>query len=249
MRRILNLLNPLPGVLLFLAVGMSLGMQITANAQTASSAPLVAASRAARIRVNPAEYFSITHGTETFSAAPAAGWENIPPIAMRNGVTMGFAYFSTEDPKIPKGYYTLKAFADVKEVGTVAARVQLIARNGKVVAEIPAQADVFSLTVPPNSAKKVVITTDARRHVAEGPSLLPQGRIICFCCSNGECVCFRAFAGHLGSFITRLNAVPRAQNAPASSATTVRPRINHQSRAKPITESEPGAAQRLVANR
>lgn len=195
--------------LLFLAVGMSLGMQITANAQTASSAKLVAASRSARIKVNPAEYFSITQGTETFSAAPAAGWENIPPTAMRNGVTIGFAYFSTEDPKIPKGYYTLKAYGDVKEVGTVAARVQLIARNGKVVAEIPAQADVFSLTVPPSSAKKVVITTDARRHVTEGtPSLLPQGRIICFCCSNGECVCFRAFAGHLGAFITRLNVAP-----------------------------------------
>ena len=195
--------------LLFLAVGMSLGMQITANAQTASSAKLVAASRSARIKVNPAEYFSITQGKETFSAAPAAGWENIPPTAMRNGVTIGFAYFSTEDPKIPKGYYTLKAYADVKEVGTVAARVQLIARNGKVVAEIPAQADVFSLTVPPSSAKKVVITTDARRHVAEGaPSLLPQGRIICFCCSNGECVCFRGFAGHFGSFITRLNVGP-----------------------------------------
>src|SRR5689334_18791519 len=91
--------------LLFLAVGMSLGMRITANAQTASSAQLVAASRSARIRVNPAEYFSITQGKETFSAAPAAGWENIPPTAMRNGVTIGFAYFSTEDPKIPRGYY------------------------------------------------------------------------------------------------------------------------------------------------
>jgi hypothetical protein len=186
--------------LLFLAVGMSLGMQIIANAQTASSARLVAASRSARIRVNRAEYFSITQGTETFSAAPAAGWENIPPTAMRNGATIGFAYFSTEDRKIPKGYYTLKAYADVKEVGVVAARVQLIARNGRVVAEIPAQADVFSLTVPPNSAKRVVLTTD-RRHGAEGTSpLLPQGRIICFCCSNGVCVCFRAFAGHLASF-------------------------------------------------
>ena len=195
--------------LLFLAVGMSLGMRITANAQTASSAQLVAASRSARIRVNPAEYFSITQGKETFSAAPAAGWENIPPTAMRNGVTIGFAYFSTEDPKIPRGYYTLKAFADVKEVGTVAARVQLIARNGKVVTEIPAQADVFSLTVPPSSAKKVVITTDARRHVTDGASpLLPQGRIICFCCSNGECVCFRGFAGHLAPFITQLNVGP-----------------------------------------
>jgi hypothetical protein len=205
MKRTIQLIS-----LLFLAVGMSLGMQMTANAQTASSAQLVAASRSARTRVNPAEYFSITQGTETFSAAPAAGWENIPPTAMRNGVTIGFAYFSTEDPKIPKGYYTLKAFADVKEVGTVAARVQLIARNGKVVTEIPAQADVFSLTVPPSSAKKVVLTTDAGRHVAGGaPTLLPQGRIICFCCSNGECVCFRAFAGHLASFITRLNVGPR----------------------------------------
>jgi len=166
-------------------------MRSPVYAQTIQSSQLIAASRTAKVKIHRAQFFSMTQGTETFSAAPAVGWERTPPTELRNGANIAFGYFSLSDPRIPAGYYTLRAFADVKYTGTIEAKVQFIDRRGKVVAEIPAQAEVNSLTVPPGAeSKPPIITTAARR---ANPAL-PMGRIIvCFCCSNGVCICVSVF--------------------------------------------------------
>lgn len=178
-------------VLSLLVIGCSQAIRQSVYAQTVQSSQLVAASRTAKVRIHRGQFFSMTQGTETFSAAPAAGWERTPPTQLRKGANIGFGYFSLADPRIPAGYYTLRAFADVKDIGTIDAKIQFIDRRGKVAAEIPAQAEIHSLTVPPGAeSKPPIITTAALR---ANPAL-PVGRIIvCFCCSNGACICISVF--------------------------------------------------------
>jgi hypothetical protein len=179
-------------LLAVLALGFSQGMRLTALAQTGDSAHLLEAAKAARIKVQREEVFSISRGSETFAAATIAGWEQIPTTELRKGVDIAFAYFSTADPKVPKGYFTLRAYADVTSVGTVVARVQLIDHKGKVAAEIPAEADIYSLTVPLAPAShRTFVTTAGARQIHDEDLMRRRGITICFCCSNGGCICFR----------------------------------------------------------
>ena len=178
------------------------GMRLTTHAQTVQSGQLVAASRAAKVQVHPEEFFSMTQGTETFSVAPVVGWQRTPATDLRKGVNIGYGYFSTAEPRIPRGYYTLRAYADVNDVGTIAARIQFIDRSGRVAAELPAQADIHSLTVPPGAASiRPTISTASGRVTEAMRPMLPGGRIIvCFCCSNGVCVCFVIFRAQNQAF-------------------------------------------------
>ncbi|HEV7890330.1 MAG TPA: hypothetical protein VGP08_06810 [Pyrinomonadaceae bacterium] len=158
--------------------------------ETNISDRLLEASKDAGVQVNPEEVFSISRGAETVAVAPIAGWEQVPATDLRKGTNIGYAYFSTQEPKVPSGYYTLKAFADVDNVGTVAARVQLLDRSGKVAGEIPAEVEVHSLTVPPEAAslRTFVTATDDRvsSQTQNIPGLRPR---IWLRCPNG--VCFR----------------------------------------------------------
>lgn len=96
-------------------------------------------------------------------------------------MTIGFVHFATADPKIPKGDYTLKAFADPTGVGTVAARVELVDRQGAVAAEIPAQAEIHSMTVPEQARS-------ARTFITVGPVGPIEPIQIWFRCPNGVCI-------------------------------------------------------------
>lgn len=158
------------------------GSQTAASPCPPSQSPkdqLVEASKAAGVNIHVEEVFSLSRGSESVVAAPIAGWEKIPATALAKGVDFGFAYFATEEPRVPAGYYSLKGFADVKEVGTVKGRVQLIDRGGKVAAELPAEVEVHSMTVPPEAANQrsfvAALTTGDRQR-------------IWFRCPNGECI-------------------------------------------------------------
>ena len=157
--------------------------------ETNPGGQLLEASKEAGVQVNAEEVFTLSRGAETVAVAPIAGWEQVPATDLRKGVNVAYAYFSTQEPKVPAGYYTLKAYADVNGVGTVAARVQLVDRGGKVVGEIPAEAEVHSLTVPPTAASQrtFVTTTDDREAVATqvAPGIRPR---IWIRCPNGVCL-------------------------------------------------------------
>jgi hypothetical protein len=122
---------------------------------------------------------SISRGDESFVTAPIAGWERIAPTELRGGVNIAFAYFDTHVANIPKGYYTLKAFANVTGVNTVPGTVQLIDQQHHVVAEIPAEAMVHSLTVPDGASSRRTYVTITRDGTA---------RKIWYRCSNGSCI-------------------------------------------------------------
>lgn len=148
------------------------------------SEDLIAASKAAGIEIRADEVFSISRGTESLVTAPTTAWAQIPATELPKGITFAFAHFSTTEPKVPPGYYALKAFADDIRVGTVEARIQLIDRAGKVAAELPAEMEIHSLTVPPDSRRSFVTTYDgAAANVQPGTSIGVWYR-----CSNGQCL-------------------------------------------------------------
>ncbi len=140
---------------------------------------LVDASKAAGVNIHVDEVFGLSRGAETVTSAPIAGWEKIPATALAKGVDFGFAYISTEEPRVPAGYYTMRGFADVTSVGTVKGRVQLVDRGGNVAAELPSEVEVHSLTVPAEAAnaRSFVTATNV------GDRILFWHR-----CPNGVCI-------------------------------------------------------------
>ena len=153
------------------------------NATTQNQTPaeqLIKASKDAGVNVHPEEVFTLSRGTETITGAPIVGWEQIPATAHANGVEFGYAYISSEEPRIPAGYYRLKGFANPSQVGTVEGRIQLIDQGGRVAAELPSQVEIHSMTVPAEAARSrsfVTTINDGNRNQ------------IWFRCPNG--VCFR----------------------------------------------------------
>ena len=156
---------------------------VSACRQPTSQTPgeqLVKASKDAGVNVHPEEVFTLSRGAESITGAPIVGWEQIPATALANGVEIGYAFISTEEPRIPSGYYKLKGFANPTQVGRVDGRVQLIDQGGKVAAELPSQVEIHSMTVPEEAARSrsfVTAVVENDRH------------LIWFRCPNG--VCFR----------------------------------------------------------
>lgn len=141
---------------------------------------LVKASKDAGVNIHPEEVFTLSRGTETITGAPIAGWEQIPATAHANGVEIGYAFISSEEPRIPAGYYRLKGFVQANQVGRTEGRVQLIDQGGKVATELPSQVEIHSLTVPAEAARSRSFVT----------ALTENSRsVIWFRCPNG--VCFR----------------------------------------------------------
>jgi hypothetical protein len=138
---------------------------------------LLGASKAANVQVHADEVFSISRGKQTFTAAPIVGWEQIPATALPNGVDIAYAYFATKE--VPKGYYKLKAFANPTGVGTVDGKVQLIDQGGKVAAEIPAQVEIHSMTVPEGASSR---RTNLMTFTDEKGQTIMWAR-----CPNGQC--------------------------------------------------------------
>jgi hypothetical protein len=165
-----------------LAIGMlligSYGCPQPDSGDTAQG--LLEASAAAGIDVRAEEVFSISRAGDSFAAAPIVGWENVAATELRDGVDIAFAYVALSEPEVPAGYYTLRAFADATEVGTVDARVELVDDQGEVRAELPAQAEIHSLTVPdPAPFRNTFILAQPDR----------LGRtLIWLRCPNGVCI-------------------------------------------------------------
>jgi hypothetical protein len=144
-----------------------------------SGSQLIAMSQAAGVQVHPQEVFTVSRGNETVTVAPKVGWEQVPATALPNGVDFAYGYFSTAELNVPRGYYTLRAIANPTGVGTVPARVQLIDRAGRVAAEIPAEIEIHSMTVPAEAAL-------SRSFVSAIVSGRQQG--IWLRCPNGQCI-------------------------------------------------------------
>lgn len=109
---------------------------------------LVLASREAGISIVTDCMATVSQAGLTFVSASIEGVESIPTTAYKDGVDVGFAYYSNTSDRIPTGFYTIRIRADVEQLGEVESQIEFVARDGRVVARSYAIMDVFSLTVP-----------------------------------------------------------------------------------------------------
>lgn len=133
-------------------------------------------------------------------AASAANLESLPATELSGGVNVGVAYFDLPDQKFPKGFYKIRASADVKQVGRVDAKGQLINDKGEIVGEMRATIDVKSMTVPEGSTSRftaISICTGAACNLRGGAPPI-AGFWACQSCPNGWSVCF--YVGFLPEF-------------------------------------------------
>lgn len=137
------------------------------------------AAKAASAPVRAEDIVTSKVGNETFTTAPITTWERTPATALRNGVDIAFAS-STGSGDIPAGNYTLRATADVSEIGTMNGTIQFVDREGKVAASLPAAAEIHSLEVPETASTR-------RSYVTVTNDIAHQRRIIVYCCTNEVC--------------------------------------------------------------
>jgi hypothetical protein len=141
---------------------------------------LLEAADEAGVEVRAEEVYVVARGEESIVAAPIAGWESIPATQLSQGVPFAFAYLSSGDIGVPAGYYTLRGRAEVSSVGVVDATIELLDRGGEVAGQLPAVAEIHSLTVPqPLPFERSFITS------------WPGDRgetVVWFRCPNGVCI-------------------------------------------------------------
>ena len=167
------------------AVQLSLYSCATRPNNYGANAAFLDAAKEAGAPVRADEIVSYRNGAQTVTVAPITTWEQTPATALRNGVAIGFAYFSKATQDIPVGYYTLKASADVSKTGTIPATIQFVDRQGKVAASQQAVAEIHSLTIPPQASTRTSFVT-----IADEPrpsSVSGRLVVVIWCCPNGEC--------------------------------------------------------------
>lgn len=140
------------------------------------------------VPVETENMLNLSQAGATLMTATARSWRATPATDLPRGVNYAVAYLDSPGQTFPAGYYTLRAFAEPRGIGTVPARIQVIDAGGRVATEVAGTIDVASLTVPPEAARIAPTIAVFPIPVQNGPSCR-WGNKICHCCSNGQLVC------------------------------------------------------------
>jgi hypothetical protein len=175
--------------------GTSSGIEVVSASDTAEQAKLIhQAGERMKVPVRTERMVYVAQAGALLVSAPAANLEGIPATELPHGVNLGISYFDLPGQKIPKGYYKMRVLADVKQVGRIEGRVQIINAKGEIVAQLPATIEVKSMTVPKDSKPQLTsptLCTGTACSIGAGngtPS--PGARLwLCFSCTNGFIVC------------------------------------------------------------
>jgi hypothetical protein len=161
------------------------------NWTTAQSKLIRQAGKRLGVPVRTERMVHFAQASASWFAASAASLERTPATELPRGVNVGVAYFDLPGQKFPKGFYKMRVFADVKQVGQVDGRAQLINEKGKIVGELRAKVDVKSMTLPERPTSRltaVTLCTGAACNIGGGtPPIV--GFWACYACSNGFTVC------------------------------------------------------------
>src|SRR5437763_1827734 len=139
------------GILALLAPGCQMNRQTEVSGANciATQAELI---RQAGVRLGlPVRTERMAHYAQsgaTWYAAAAVNLETIPATELAHGVNAGIAYFDLPGQKFPKGFYKMRAFATVTQVGRFEGKGQLVNEKGEIVAELPATVEVRSMSLP-----------------------------------------------------------------------------------------------------
>ena len=161
---------------------------------------LQAAVRKLGVAIRPEGRLELYQNRTTVWAAPAANLETIAAPSYGKGVDLGAAYLDLPGPvetkggsrvKVAKGFYRVRAVADdVQRVGKTGGHVLLVNAQGRTVAELPADVDIFSLTLPPEAKTErtyLALKTDQSGTGVQAAYVI----LICWHCANGAVVCLR----------------------------------------------------------
>jgi len=122
------------------------------------------------------------------STAPAANLDTIPATELPRGVNVAVAYVDSPGANVPTGFYTVRAIADARQVGTIEGRVQLVDARGRVASESPASFDIQSMTIPDRRTIDVTTVSLSSIRLAGHCNAAYE---TCYCCTNGWIVCTR----------------------------------------------------------
>lgn len=133
---------------------------------------LVTAAAAAEVPIYTEELMVLTHGANTFAAAPIQGFENVPAAGFAEGADMAFAYIDFPGSAIPSGNYTLRGKAPASSIGLgeYAGTIEIVNADGDVVATLAANINTVSTTVPNPLPYPRTVITGALETAADSPA-------------------------------------------------------------------------------
>jgi hypothetical protein len=153
--------------------------------------------------VRTEEMVQLAEGGTTMFLAPAASLDTIPATRYPAGVDLGIAYLDlpvsgerSSGKALPKGFYKLRAIAfHAEKVGKVDGRIQLVDKQGRLAAELPAEVQILSLTLPPRSETRRTLISFGGGRCLNWVNTSPVN--VCVCCPNGVTVCMNVFTKEL----------------------------------------------------
>ena len=191
------------GVLLVITANCGTGGGITSDTARVTMAQATAI-RDAGVRLGvPVSTERMVHFAEpqvSWFEASAANLEKIAATELPRGVNVCVAYFDMPGQKFPKGFYKIRAVAEVRQVGRIDGRAELINEKGEIVATLPGKVEVQSMTVPENAASRLTAVTLCAGAACNVGDVTPPiaGFWACQTCPNGWRFCF--YVGFLDEF-------------------------------------------------
>jgi hypothetical protein len=131
---------------------------------------------------------TFSQGGATFTTATARSWRTSAATDLPGGVDFAVAYLDSPGQGFASGFYTLRAFAEPHEVGTVPGHIQVLNASRAVMVDVPATIDVRSMTLPPDAARSIPSISITQVPISTVKSCDYKTQV-CYCCTNGQVVC------------------------------------------------------------
>jgi|GEM_PF-2536030 len=163
--------------------------EVASSAWTQAQAALLSqAGERLGVPVQTGQMVHFAQAGAALSTAPAANLDTIPATELPRGVNVAVAYVDSPGGNVPRGFYTVRAFADARQVGALEGRVQLVDAQGRIASEGPATFEIHSMMIP--DRRTIDLTTVSVSSLRLAGHCNAQFET-CYCCTNGWIVCTR----------------------------------------------------------
>jgi len=151
---------------------------------------LFRAAEESGVRLNYEQTVTASSEHVSFAGTSIAGFEQVSASQLRDGADAGFIYLDAPRSGIPAGFYRLHAQAPEPRLGTHKGTVNLVSREGKVVAQVPASMETWSMEVPrPLPFERTLMDTHVRNEPSTGGGSEARIKIIITIhCPNGTTI-------------------------------------------------------------
>lgn len=146
------------------------------------------------VKLNLEQTVTASSESITFAGSSIAGFEQIPATRLPRGVDAGFIYLNAPESGIPADFYRLHTQAPNPQKGVHEGTVSLVSRSGKVVAQLPATLETWSMEVPrPLPYERTLMEAQLHNEPAssEGAMAARPRLTIIIRCPNGTTIIIR----------------------------------------------------------